>query len=125
MTLHGWMSYLGQGHADTGTGRLVDRQLALFLPASHCPGSGGVLHCTARGGKALQWSLGLQCRQETCPPKFNGEQGGTGGTRGNRDTGGRSATVILHLVAFPSCPLPSMTTCTVSPQSLMIKHTYI
>ena len=85
MTLHGWMSYLGQGHADTGTGRLVDRQLALFLPASHCPGSGGVLHCTARGGKALQWSLGLQCTQETGPAKFNGEQGGTGGKGG---TGG-------------------------------------
>ena len=84
MTLHGWMSYLGQGHADTGTGRLVDRQLALFLPASHCPGSGGVLRCTARGGKALQWSLGLQCTQETGPAKFNGEQGR--GEIGNGDT---------------------------------------
>ena len=55
----------------------------------HCPaGSGGVVHCTARGGKALQWSLGLKCTQETGPAKFNGEQGEIG--NGDTAPGGLS-----------------------------------
>ena len=66
---------------------LVDRQLALFLPATHCPGSDEVQR-TVQGEKALQRTAGkpeaaVLCRAsgETGPAKFNGEQGGTGGDR--------------------------------------------
>ena len=85
---------------------LVDRQLALFLPATHCPGSDQVQR-TAQGGKALQRTAGepeaavVQGKRVDWPRKVQREQGGTGG---------RSATVILHLTAFPSCPVPILTT---------------
>ena len=88
---------------------LVDRQLALFLPATHCPGSDQVQR-TAQGGKALQRTAGepeaavVQGKGVDWPRKV---QRGTGGNRGEQ--GGRSATVILHLTAFSSCPVPILT----------------
>ena len=40
MTLHGWMSYLGQGHADTGT----DNLLSSFLQRTAL---GQMEHCSS------------------------------------------------------------------------------
>ena len=96
------MSYLGQGHAGTGTGRNpVGGQLPSFL---HCPGSGGV-QGTVHGEKrcsTLQWSLrAVQIRaSETGPAKFNEERGSEGRKvqRGNSDNapGGLSFTLTFN-----------------------------
>ena len=73
------MSYLGQGHADTGSGRNpVGGQTALFLPATHCPGS-DQLQRTAQGGKAHCSALQGNAGGRLAPQSSTGNEGGTGG----------------------------------------------